>query len=29
MVVPDVTATLKNANPEILFGYGCQWNLMT
>lgn len=29
MVVPDVTASLKNNNPEILFAYGCQWNLMT
>lgn len=29
MVVPDAAASLKNANPEILFAYGCQWNLMT
>lgn len=29
MVVPDVKTDLKNSNPQILFGYGCQWNLMT
>lgn len=29
MVVPDATSSLKNTNPEILFGYGCQWNLMS
>jgi hypothetical protein len=28
MVVPDPTPDLKNNNPTILFGYGCQWNLM-
>ena len=29
MVVPDATSSLKNSNPEILFGYGCQWNMMS
>lgn len=29
MVVPDATSSLVNSNPEILFGYGCQWNLMS
>lgn len=28
MVVPDPNPDLKNNNPTILFGYGCQWNLM-
>ena len=28
MVVPDPDPDLKNNNPTILFGYGCQWNLM-
>jgi hypothetical protein len=28
MVVPDAIPDLKNNNPTILFGYGCQWNLM-
>lgn len=28
MVVPDADPDLKNNNPIILFGYGCQWNLM-
>ena len=28
MVVPDPDPDLKNNNPVILFGYGCQWNLM-
>jgi hypothetical protein len=28
MVVPDITEDLKNTNPEVLFAYGCQWNLM-
>jgi len=28
MVVPDAEPDLKNNNPTILFGYGCQWNLM-
>jgi hypothetical protein len=28
MVVPDPDPDLKNSNPTILFGYGCQWNLM-
>jgi len=28
MVVPDPDPDLKNNNPIILFGYGCQWNLM-
>ena len=29
MVVPDATSSLKNSNPEILFAYGCQWNMMS
>lgn len=29
MVVTDATSSLKNSNPEILFAYGCQWNLMS
>ena len=28
MVVPSPDPDLKNNNPTILFGYGCQWNLM-
>jgi hypothetical protein len=28
MVVPEPMPDLKNNNPTILFGYGCQWNLM-
>jgi hypothetical protein len=28
MVVPDPDPDLKNNNPTILFGYGCQWNLV-
>jgi hypothetical protein len=28
MVIPDTDPDLKNNNPTILFGYGCQWNLM-
>jgi len=28
MVVPDPDPDLKNGNPIILFGYGCQWNMM-
>jgi hypothetical protein len=28
MVIPDPDPDLKNNNPTILFGYGCQWNLM-
>jgi hypothetical protein len=28
MVIPDNLEDLKNNNPEILFTYGCQWNLM-
>jgi hypothetical protein len=28
MVVPDPDPDLKNNSPTILFGYGCQWNLM-
>jgi hypothetical protein len=28
MVVPDPDPDLKNNNPTLLFGYGCQWNLM-
>jgi len=28
MVIPDPTPDLKNNNSTILFGYGCQWNLM-
>ena len=28
MVVPDPDPDLQNNNPTILFGYGCQWNLM-
>jgi hypothetical protein len=28
MVVPDPDPDLKNNNSTILFGYGCQWNLM-
>lgn len=28
MVVPDPDPDLKNNNPIVLFGYGCQWNLM-
>jgi hypothetical protein len=28
MVIPDPDPDLKNNNPSILFGYGCQWNLM-
>ena len=28
MVVPEPIPDLKNNNPTILFGYGCQWNLM-
>jgi hypothetical protein len=29
MVVPDATFSLKNSNPEILFAYGCQWNMVS
>jgi hypothetical protein len=29
MVVPDIGENLKNSNPEILFTYGCQWNMMS
>jgi len=29
MVVPDVGEDLKNSNPQILFSYGCQWNMMS
>ena len=29
MVVPDATSSLKNSNPEILFAYGCQWNMVS
>jgi hypothetical protein len=29
MVVPEIGMNLVNSNPEILFAYGCQWNLMT
>lgn len=28
MVVPDINEDLKNANPQILFTYGCQWVMM-
>ena len=28
MVVPDVGSDLVNTNSQILFTYGCQWNLM-
>jgi len=28
MVVPDIGDDLVNVNPQILFTYGCQWNLM-
>ena len=28
MVIPEPIPDLKNNNPTILFGYGCQWNLM-
>jgi len=28
MVVPDISEDLVNVNPQILFTYGCQWNLM-
>jgi hypothetical protein len=28
MVVPEPEPDLKNNNPTVLFGYGCQWNLM-
>lgn len=28
MVVPDIADDLKNTNPQVLFAYGCQWNLM-
>jgi hypothetical protein len=28
MVVPEPVPDLKNNNPTILFGYGCQWNLV-
>ena len=28
MVIPDPDPDLKNNNPTLLFGYGCQWNLM-
>ena len=28
MVVPDGSTSLENANPQILFTYGCQWVLM-
>jgi len=28
MVVPDIGEDLVNTNPQILFAYGCQWNLM-
>jgi hypothetical protein len=29
MVVPDASDDLKNSNPQIIFTYGCQWNLMS
>jgi hypothetical protein len=29
MVVPDAGTDLVNYNPEILFTYGCQWNMMS
>lgn len=29
MVVPDIGEDLKNNNSEILFTYGCQWNMMS
>jgi hypothetical protein len=28
MVIPDIGSDLVNVNPEVLFTYGCQWNLM-
>jgi hypothetical protein len=28
MVIPDADPDLKNSNPTILFGYGCQWIMM-
>jgi hypothetical protein len=28
MVVPDPDPDLKNSNPTVLFGYGCQWIMM-
>lgn len=28
MVVPDIGEDLVNFNPQILFTYGCQWNMM-
>lgn len=28
MVVPDIGDDLVNFNPQILFSYGCQWNMM-
>jgi len=27
MVVPDLSSDLTNMNPQILFTYGCQWNM--
>ena len=29
MVVPDIGEDLRNNNAEILFTYGCQWNMMS
>jgi hypothetical protein len=28
MVVPDGSTSLENANPQVLFTYGCQWVMM-
>jgi len=28
MVIPDPDPDLKNSNPTVLFGYGCQWIMM-
>jgi hypothetical protein len=28
MVIPDPDPDLKNNNPIVVSGYGCQWNLM-
>jgi hypothetical protein len=28
MVVPDIGEDLVNSNPQILFTFGCQWNMM-
>jgi len=28
MVIPDPDPDLKNGNPTVLFGYGCQWIMM-